>query len=165
MDLTKQAFIALLFLSSFVNGQNTDSLIDIGHRNYELGKYNVAIEYFERAALQDASNPEIYYLMGVCKSQIQLNKEAIADYDKALVLDSDYAEVHFEKGYSLFMTGKLEEAILSYDETVRLAPTNAVAYVNRGSVKCILGDKEGAMSDWKKAEELGAPIPEQDCDL
>ncbi len=165
MDLVSRLFIVLLFLSPLVHGQSADSLIDIGHRNYELGEYKIAIDYFERALQQDSNNPEIYYLMGVCKSQIQLNKQAIIDYNKALELDFSFAEVHFEKGYSLFMLGKLEEAILAYDKAVSLRPENAVAYVNRGSVKCILGDKEGAMADWKKAEELGAPIPEQDCDL
>lgn len=160
--------IGLICLSLIYNegaAQTGDSLLNIGHRNYELGDYTEAIKYLNKAAELDGQNPEIFYLLGVCKSQLQLNKEAIQDYDLALAIDPTYAEVYFEKGYSLFVTGKLEEAIEAFDQSIILKPDNSVAYVNRGSVKCILGDKEGAMADWKKAEELGAPIPEQDCDV
>ena len=152
-------------ISIFVNAQSTQELIDIGHRNYELGEYKEAIGYLNRAADKDQKNPEIFYLLGVCKSQMQMNQEAIKDYDLALALDPSYAEVYFEKGYSLFALNKLDEAIEAFDKSIKLKPNNAVAYVNRGSVKCIKGDKEGAMKDWKKAEELGAPLPEQECDL
>lgn len=166
MDLGKSLIVIIACLLSFAGySQTAESMIEIGHRNYETGEYDAAIKYFNKAAELDGKNPEIFYLLGVCKSQLQLNEEAIQNYNLALALDPTYAEVYFEKGYSLFVTGKLEEAIESFDQSIKLKPNNAVAYVNRGSVKCILGDKAGATSDWKKAEELGAPIPEQDCDV
>lgn len=157
--------LLLLCTSIFCHAQTTRELIDIGHRNYELGEYAEAIEYLNKAADKDNKNPEIFYLLGVCKSQMQQNEEAIKDYNLALALDPSYAEVYFEKGYSLFALNQLDEAIEAFDKSIKLQPNNAVAYVNRGSVKCIKGDKEGAMKDWKKAEELGAPLPEQECDL
>jgi|UniRef100_UPI00404A6141 tetratricopeptide (TPR) repeat protein len=158
-------FLLIMFCSIVSYGQSTQELIDIGHRNYELGEYQEAIDYLNKAADKDQKNPEIFYLLGVCKSQLQKNAEAIKDYDLALALDPTYAEVYFEKGYSLFALNMLDEAIEAFDKSIKLKPNNAVAYVNRGSVKCIKGDKEGAMKDWKKAEELGAPLPEQECEI
>jgi len=151
--------------SLICQAQSTQELIDIGHRNYELGEYQEAIDFLDKAADKDQKNPEIFYLLGVCKSQLQKNAEAIKDYDLALALDPSYAEVYFEKGYSLFALNMLDEAIEAFDKSIKLKPNNALAYVNRGSVKCIKGDKEGAMKDWKKAEELGAPLPDQECDV
>ncbi len=161
----KFLFLFIFFSVSNALAQSAQEYINIGHRNYELGEFEEAIEYLNKAVELDDRNPEVFYLLGVCKSQLQRNKEAVRDYDLALALDKDYAEVYFEKGYSLFMLNEFKLAIEAFDKAIALKPDNAVAYVNRGSVKCISGDKEGAMADWKKAEALGAPIPEQDCDL
>lgn len=158
------ALFCFVLLQCNVFAQEGETLLSIAHRNYELGDYKEAIKYLNKAVKEDAKNPEVFYLLGVCKSNVQLNEEAINDYNIALVLDPDFAEVYFEKGYSLFMVGRLEESVLNYDKNIELKPKNAIAFVNRGSVKCILGDKEGAMADWKRAEELGAPIPEQECE-
>jgi tetratricopeptide (TPR) repeat protein len=163
----KHIGIVVLFIlvPAALCAQGAEELIDIGHSHYGLGEYEQAIKYFNLAAEKDNKNPEIFYLLGVCKSQLQQNREAISDYNLALALDADYAEVYFEKGFSHFSLGELEEAIKAFDKAIFLNPENALAYVNRGSIKCMNGDKEGAMEDWMKAEALGAPIPEQDCDL
>ncbi|MEQ9167892.1 MAG: tetratricopeptide repeat protein, partial [Fulvivirga sp.] len=55
-------------ISIYVHAQSTQELIDIGHRNYELGEYQEAIDYLNKAADKDQKNPEIFYLLGVCKS-------------------------------------------------------------------------------------------------
>ena len=166
MDLRKVIILLFLLLGSTVGFcQTAQSLVDLGHKNYELGDYVEAIKYLNQAAELDKKDPEIFYLIGVCESQSQNNEAAIRNYDIALALDPTYAEVYFEKGYSLFVMGKLEEAIEQYDQSIKLKADNAVAFVNRGSLKCILGDKDGAMKDWQRAEELGASIPEQECDV
>lgn len=165
MDLRRIIILSFMLLGGSVGfSQTAQSLVELGHKNYELGDYAEAIKYLNQAAELDKKDPEIFYLIGVCESQSQNNEAAIQNYNIALALDPTYAEVYFEKGYSLFVMGKLEEAIEQYDESIKLKADNAVAFVNRGSLKCILGDKEGAMKDWQRAEELGASIPEQECD-
>lgn len=144
--------------------QQAKELVDTGYENYQKGNYEEAVNYFLKAAEIDSEDPEIYYLAGVCKSQLMQNEAAIDFYEKALALDPDYAEVHYEKGYSYFLMNEYEKAIASFDKAVESKPDYAEAYVNRGSVKCITGDKEGALGDWKKAEALGATVPVQECE-
>ncbi len=157
--------ILLIVLCTPVLAQSATELIDIGYKNYELGDYNEAIKYFEKAAKVDGKNPEIFYLMGVCKSQSGRNTEAIIDYNVALKLDPDYAEVHYEKGYALFLLDQLDASIKSFDKAIELREDYSEAWFNRGSIKCIKGDSVGAMEDWARARELGAQIPEQKCEL
>ena len=103
--------------------------------------------------------------MGVCKSQSGRNKEAIVDYNIALKLDPSYAEVHYEKGYALFLLDQLDESIKSFDKAIALKENYSEAWFNRGSIKCIKGDTKGAKADWDRARELGAQIPDQECEL
>ena len=165
-NLGYRFFVLICLLSIQITSfaQEDESLLSIAHKNYELGDYKEAIKYLNKAVEQDPKSPEVFYLLGVCKSSIEQNEEAIIDFNIALSLDPSYAEVYFEKGYTLFVMGQLEEAILNYDKTIELQPKNAIAFVNRGSIKCIQGNKEGAMNDWMKAKELGAPILELECE-
>lgn len=45
-------------------------------------------------------------------------------------------------------------AIQRYTEAILLNPNFARAYGNRGLVRANLGDKRGAMEDWRRAAEL-----------
>ncbi|MEM6362345.1 MAG: tetratricopeptide repeat protein [Bacteroidota bacterium] len=156
--------VILTLLPFPLKAQTAAELVDIGYKNYELGDYKEAIEYFDEAAKLDSKNPEIFYLMGVCKSQSGRNTEAIIDYNIALKLDPDYAEVHYEKGYALFLLDQLDASIKSFDMAIALKENYSEAWFNRGSIKCIKGDVRGAKADWDRARELGAQIPEQECE-
>jgi Flp pilus assembly protein TadD len=48
--------------------------------------------------------------------------------------------------------GALEAA----NKAIKLDPNYASAYVNRGMIKEMLRDMQGACEDWSKARELGA---------
>lgn len=45
-------------------------------------------------------------------------------------------------------------AVQSYTQAILLNPNFARAYGNRGLVRANLGDRRGAMEDWRKAAEL-----------
>ena len=158
----------LILLSTFFffegYGQTFEELVEMGYQNYQLGEYEQAIQYFDKAAAKQEDDPELFYLRGVCKSQAGLNSEALGDYDIALSLDPGYAEVHYEKGYALFLLLQLEESIKSFDKAIELKPKYAEAWFTRGSIKCIQGDAKGAEEDWDQARTLGAYIPEQKCE-
>jgi hypothetical protein len=46
-------------------------------------------------------------------------------------------------------------ALDDYTKAVELAPDDQSAYFNRGGTRFLMGDQQGACSDWGKAGELG----------
>ena len=50
---------------------------------------------------------------------------------------------------------KLKKAVEDYSKAITQNPNNAEAYYNRGVAKTMLGDRAGAILDWKKAASLG----------
>ncbi len=160
----KVAFlISMMWLLSAIGYAQELSLLDSGYAYYEVAEYKKAIEVFEQAVIETPENPELYYLMGVCRSLSGDNYHAIRDYEKAIELSPDYAEAYYEKGYASYLMGELKKAMSAFDKAIELRPNYAEAYVNRGSLKCMDGDSEGAEKDWDKAAELGAALPVRDC--
>jgi tetratricopeptide (TPR) repeat protein len=51
--------------------------------------------------------------------------------------------------------GEYEKALEQYDQVIFSLPGYAIAYLNRGLTKELLGDLQGACSDWKLAFDLG----------
>lgn len=138
--------------------------LDSGYVDYQNGRFDEAINKFEKSISLNGSNAEAYYLKGVCESQSGTNIAAIKSYNQALKIDPNYAEVHYEIGYSYFQLNKFEKAIEAFDKAIAIRPNYAEAWFNRGSVKCIIGEKKAAEADWRKAEALGASIPNVNCD-
>ncbi len=153
-----------IILSISLQAQTAKQMLDSGYVAYQNGDFEGAIERFQTSIELDNTIAETYYLKGVCQSQIQLNIAAIKSYEKALKLDPNYAEVHYEIGYSYFQLNKFQKAIAAFDKAIALRPNYAEAWFNRGSVKCIIGEKKAAEADWKQAEILGASIPDLDCE-
>jgi tetratricopeptide (TPR) repeat protein len=65
--------------------------------------------------------------------------------------DKDY----FQKGSSLFQQSNFTDAIIQFDKAINLNPNYTEAYGDRGASKANLGQYEGAIADYQKAEELG----------
>jgi tetratricopeptide (TPR) repeat protein len=65
--------------------------------------------------------------------------------------DKDY----FQKGNSLFQQSSFSDAIIQFDKAINLNPSYTDAFYIRGSGKANLGQYEGAIADYQKAEELG----------
>lgn len=63
----------------------------------------------------------------------------------------------YNKGIDAQKNGEWEIAIALYDEVIEITPyMDLDAIYNRGFCKMKLGDKEGACSDWFRAEKFGS---------
>ncbi|MEO0012292.1 MAG: hypothetical protein RLZZ535_681, partial [Cyanobacteriota bacterium] len=58
------------------------------------------------------------------------------------------------RGIAKFELGNREAAIEDYTRAIAINPSFSYAYHNRGFVKSVLGDKAGALLDWKKAADI-----------
>ena len=53
----------------------------------------------------------------------------------------------FERALSLSRQGDPEAALPLWDQVLELAPRDAAAWSNRGNIRLMLGDPEGAIAD------------------
>ena len=65
-----------------------------------------------------------------------------------------------QRGVALSQRGQDAAALAAFDEAIRHSPESAPAYANRGVVRARMGDVDGAIADYSRARELGAPAGE-----
>ncbi len=120
-----------------------------------LGDYEGALEDYSVAINLDpdfhiALNNRgcIHYYMGNLE-------EAEADFDRALSLNPDYLKSMNNKANVLARYNEHATAVSVYNEILEDEYDFAAAYLNRGLVKELMGNLEGACEDWNMAYELG----------
>jgi tetratricopeptide (TPR) repeat protein len=65
-----------------------------------------------------------------------------------------------ERGITFSQRGQDAAALAAFDEAIRHSPESAPAYASRGMVRARLGDVDGAIADYNRAHEFGAPTDE-----
>ena len=64
------------------------------------------------------------------------------------------AAQRFERALTASQEGRLQEALSLWTEVLEATPTDAAAWSNRGNVRLMLGDAEGAITDQTRAMEI-----------
>merc|ERR1711991_32402 len=82
--------------------------------------------------------------------------EAIEDFKKCIEVNANYAPAYANIAAAEFKNENYKEAKKNADKAIQLDPDYASAYVNRGMIREMLRDMNGACEDWNKAKELGA---------
>ena len=93
------------------------------------------------------------YLANV-QAQVLATKNDLADFEQGLALNPFNEEAQLRIGQLMTEQGKLDEAIAYFDELIADEPNFSKAYGERGRVRNLKGDKQGALEDLKKAIEL-----------
>ena len=145
--------MAFIFLSINMN----INILEKGIRIYNKGKYQKAIEILNRVEKKDR-NFEYYFYLGHSYSFLDKNEMSIIYYDSAIQINDKKDIVFFEKGFSNFIMGNSIEALKNLNRAIQLNPNNAEYYVNRGTIKYDLGDKESACNDWYNAIKIDYEI-------
>ena len=104
------------------NMPEADEYIEKGVSSFNLGRFNEAIEYFNKVIKLNPCNASAYYNRGSVKYECGDTVEAIVDFNRAIEIN----------------------------------PADSRAYLNRGRSRLVLiGNDSEAISDFKKAAELG----------
>ncbi|MDE0469737.1 MAG: tetratricopeptide repeat protein, partial [Candidatus Poribacteria bacterium] len=93
-----------------------------GNHYFDIGEFDKAIEYFNKAIRLDPEFAIAYYNKGCAYNEKGDYDRAIGDYNKAVVLKPDHALIYLSRGAVYHNMGNYVQAVEDYDNTVRLCP-------------------------------------------
>ncbi len=117
----------------------------------QSGRYELAVEYIERAISLHGTDPAMHNDQGAIHIALRQFDRAVVCYQRALELNPDVAEAHHQLGLAHSHRGQLEEAISCFGRALQLFPAYAEAHCNLGVVLEQVGDFQGAQRCWREA--------------
>jgi tetratricopeptide (TPR) repeat protein len=117
----------------------------LGRAHFNLGDYNKAAEYINKAIETDPNNAKAHYYHGMVYLKMENFDQAILDFNKAISLNPENKEAY------LFRTSAYELAIKFYTESIRSDPRMIKSYLNRGVAFAMTDQYELALNDFSKA--------------
>jgi tetratricopeptide (TPR) repeat protein len=135
--------------------QRAKKHILVGYRSYKEGKFDRAIEEFDRAVKVDPKNAEAYFWRGRALMNINRYAEATADFKTAVKLNPAYVDAYNNLGWLHARAGNSHEGIASLTKAIELKPENGWAYYYRGRIHHKMGEADLAARDAKEACRLG----------
>ena len=132
-----------------------EKLITKGTAYNFLGKYEQAIEYYNKALEIDPKNGMIWTKKGVALNNLGRYDEAIECCNKALEIDDKHADAWINRSAALIRLGKYEEAIECCNRILEKDANYALAWYNRACAKVRNGQIESGINDLEKAVEIG----------
>lgn len=128
-------------------------LVEISRFKFNDKKYDVAIEWCNRAIRFNSKYADAYYNRANAKSEMFEFKNAREDYNKAIELKPNNAEYYFARGNnSTYCSQSLED----FNVAINLNSKKPKYYVNRAKSHSCLGNYSESFADVNKAIELNS---------
>jgi tetratricopeptide (TPR) repeat protein len=121
-----------------------------------MGDYMGAIADYSKALELD---PGLFMALnnrGYARYYTEDADGALKDFNAAITNSESFSYPRLNKASLLAGQGQLEEALSLLDGVMEENPDDALLFLNRGLIRELTGDPDGACADWAKALELGA---------
>lgn len=112
-----------------------------------------ALAAFKQATQINPNNTESWRMQTESLYVMQKYPEALAASDRAIQLNPTDAVVLMQRGFVLMSLQRIPEAVEALTQSIELQP-NPWSYTMRGSLRLGLGDRQGSVTDLKRALEL-----------
>lgn len=118
------------------------------------GKYDLAVQEFQRAVQADPGNEE--GLSGSADAYVKLGNPAAAEaaYEKAISLRPNYWGGYSSLGTFYYSQARYDSAIIQFRKVIELAPGNYRGYSNLGAMYVAQGKYAEALDSLNKSIEL-----------
>jgi Flp pilus assembly protein TadD len=138
---------------------SADTWLKEGVDLYNRCRYEEALARFDRVLVIDPKSVNGCLNKGNALGELGRHEEAIVCYEKVLEIKPDCAEAWFNKGVPLEALGRSAEAIACFDRVIALNAQLVGAWLRRAGIHLKLGNKLAAISDYRKALEIGRKNP------
>jgi tetratricopeptide (TPR) repeat protein len=123
-----------------INPKNESALSNKGIALDDLGNYNGAILYYDKALAINPGEADVLYNKGNALYDLGNYNGAILYYDKALAINPKYEDALYNKGLALDSLGNYTGAIEFYNKTLAIDPKNTFALTNKDAILHMLGN-------------------------
>ena len=125
--------------------------------NNELNvNYRAIIKKFSKELKIDKTNKKALLTRAYARGKMKNFKGALKDLNTLITMDSNFNDsAIFLRGWMHINLKNYSDAMDDYSRSIEKSVFLKTSYGNRGFLKEIMNDKEGACSDWKKGGELG----------
>ncbi len=120
-----------------------------------LGDYEGAIHDYTIALDQDPDMIIALNNRGYARYYLGRTDEALQDFDAVIAMNSQFPLASLNKASLLAKQDQVLLALKLLDGALEEYPDEALLYVNRGLIRELTGDLNGACEDWNMARELG----------
>jgi tetratricopeptide (TPR) repeat protein len=131
-----------------MDSESVDELVDKGNSLVDKGKYEEAINFYDKALGISPQDVVALTNKGTALDQLGRYEEAVECFDKVLEINSKDAEALNNKGSSLIKLNRYEEAVKCFDDVLTINPNNFVAHYNKGIALGKLGRYEEAIRSY-----------------
>lgn len=129
----------------------------------DLGDYDKALEYCNQAIALDSVKTNYLYEKANILDNAGRTQEAIKTMSDYIANTPDEPAGYYQRGWFKDHFGDIEGALEDYTMAITLQPNVAYAYLNRGVLYRLKGEKAKAESDFKQVVRLDSIPEEAEC--
>jgi|GEM_PF-3029890 len=126
---------------------------EIGYKNYLGGRYDRAMQAYEKAIELDPKYVAAWMAKGDVLCDMKKYSEAVGAYKNAIEINPRNGTLWVAKGDALAALGRYNESIRAYDSATEIDPGISAAWNNKGSALSDIGRYEDAVEAYNKAIE------------
>ena len=139
MTLTRPADVEL---APFADSAQANYLV--GRGLLEAGNKQLALEFFQQAALQEPRSAEYGHWQGVTYWQLGDPEKERQSYQQTIARQPDYIPALLNLGHNLLESGAYQESLLQYEKVLQINPYEQTALYNQALSYHQLKDRSGA---------------------
>jgi len=148
--------IGLMFLMQITYSQSGEKFYDIAVQKADSGDFKGAVEYYTKCIELEPNLAEAYHNRALSKCNLKDYTGAINDHDKCISIDSTNADYYYNRARAKYFNRDYIGCIIDNSIVIEMNPNFGLAYLNRGLVRVIIGNKDEGCIDLIKAKELKA---------
>ena len=118
-----EEMIAALKEETVQRPDNAEAWIQLGNVYFDAGRYNEAVNAYERAVELDPNKPDVWTDLGVMYRRTKRPERAVDAFGKAMALNPEHKTARFNTGVVLmFDLDKREEALSIWKSLLEIDP-------------------------------------------
>jgi tetratricopeptide (TPR) repeat protein len=130
---------------------SAEDWIQQAHVLVQSEQWAEALNSCENALNIGSGSSLLWFMHGLCLSELCRYEEALRSYSKSIEMESDWHVIFYAQGISLSMLDRKEDAVYSFDQAIKFKPDDFILWRNRGNLLCELDRQDEAVYSFDQA--------------